>query len=1235
MSNPSNIYAEKIYAEQPTVMWSLDDTADYISFVPTELKRSIYLWDIENGSGTLGTSENEPFPTSIVSSINGQINKTYVKATSSDFAKFTDLNQDLKTFTIGGYVYSPSTYMSSIEIGFEYYDSTSGTNESMSKVFDISLGKKWLNVSDTFVIPRQDVYFRPFMKISYIPGGDAEDYKFLVNGFSIGQWNEEFNAKSLGVLKTKVPSTVRFVGDHDAVLASSYGLQDSPGYYLVKDNSLLAQNSGIPLVFGSSNTTHIQKNDNGLPSFIFPGQGYMNASGKYEEKTLEFWLRILGDCSSPYRIVGPLASEDGLYIHGYHLILKVGKYSGSYLIDEWYRPMLLDIRIGINNVSLLINGDEVVSMPIEIDSITYPSKSSLVGSRYYNNDWLGFYSYDEITQFDIDTIAIYPYKVPSLVAKRRFVYGQGVEYPEILNASYGGTSTVIDYPFSKYTNNYSYPDQGSWSSGYFTNLSVTNNTLSTPNYKLPDFVFSNKTYDDFYTANSQIQNDNDGNFITLRPTPAWSSTNGYIYFDKLNLLSDSTEGVYGIFKIGEYKNFAQVLFRIEDSANGNYFSLELIDDKLKYKIKVGQDVSEVYSSYGVLLGSTFVAGIDINKFREAFGTAVGTVFGNRSSLSVYVGGTKEFTNTFSGKIFGFHFANKDTMDIVSYGFSSKGVPVDYENVFNEYTSGTFVGERDYDAAFYNTSFWDQLIDGGNAVSYVSSKIGSIVSSYSLLPQYFMGTFKIDIGAHGYWKTTLPLTYFGKYVTDLSGGSYYDVDFLQFNISVPSPSKFITVEQEGSWTYQDLKEEYSTQEFNTYEYLNNQLYTNYNDYLDLKNRSEKYYIYDTSENSIRSRITFEYTEIAGETPDSSYTRQISPNKNGVVIADSRWIDTAYEVVDGMIIYPPKDVNFENLSVSVSIDMVTKNLLSMPLSIKQLQLASQAFSDNGFNPIGTKFGTDIFPYTQSGLYYDYKMKNPYSIYKKSTPYLYLTRDSGVSIKGDFIENVDRGISVPINSSKSLSYNLMAAQFSLRYDYEFFPFSPVEIFSFDNGDRNIKVFIVANNPNGKRAKLYAVDGSTGLVENGIAFYVNGTLSREPVVQAGHWDMIGIYFSNLLNLQGINGKFSIKGPVTINNISLYDASRLSEVRDIQTRPWFRVKVTNDPTVFYEWEFWDKDFSWDEVLVTATTGLYGVDPETLYKTFIGTNRFIVDDSVPIVVGNYQYSLNSDVRWQQGVQTSA
>jgi len=33
MTVPSNLYAEKIFAEHPTILWALDDSVDYISLV--------------------------------------------------------------------------------------------------------------------------------------------------------------------------------------------------------------------------------------------------------------------------------------------------------------------------------------------------------------------------------------------------------------------------------------------------------------------------------------------------------------------------------------------------------------------------------------------------------------------------------------------------------------------------------------------------------------------------------------------------------------------------------------------------------------------------------------------------------------------------------------------------------------------------------------------------------------------------------------------------------------------------------------------------------------------------------------------------------------------------------------------------------------------------------------------------------------------------------------------------
>ena len=51
MSTPSNLYAEKVFAEHPTGLWALDDKADYISLI-SEAQRVLSdttKWDIVDG----------------------------------------------------------------------------------------------------------------------------------------------------------------------------------------------------------------------------------------------------------------------------------------------------------------------------------------------------------------------------------------------------------------------------------------------------------------------------------------------------------------------------------------------------------------------------------------------------------------------------------------------------------------------------------------------------------------------------------------------------------------------------------------------------------------------------------------------------------------------------------------------------------------------------------------------------------------------------------------------------------------------------------------------------------------------------------------------------------------------------------------------------------------------------------------------------------------------------------
>ena len=266
MSNPSNLYAEKIFSEHPIAMWALDDQADYLSLISNS-KRNIYTnsgldaWTIVNGTKTQNSEIlNEPLPdtsTTTVSSTfeSGQLT-TRIDLVSSGIVSPLSMNSSLETFSIGAYVFSETATILSYEIGYTY----DGLAAPVLRKFDSQISGRWGLISETFGIPATANPIKVVLRITHTnAGGDPEDYKFYINGVTFGQWSEEFSAVSSGVFGTTLPADVPF--SYSAITASSYGLQDLDGYYFINDGALVARNSGVPIVYGSSNVTRILPND--------------------------------------------------------------------------------------------------------------------------------------------------------------------------------------------------------------------------------------------------------------------------------------------------------------------------------------------------------------------------------------------------------------------------------------------------------------------------------------------------------------------------------------------------------------------------------------------------------------------------------------------------------------------------------------------------------------------------------------------------------------------------------------------------------------------------------------------------------------------------------------------------------------------------------------------------------------------------------------------------------------
>jgi len=93
MSNPSNLYAEKIFSEHPISLWALDDKSDYVMLLDVEQK-DISSWTVTDCTISEETSiSTQPFLTESLYKVTGipstTINKVAV-LTSDPLFNFQD-----------------------------------------------------------------------------------------------------------------------------------------------------------------------------------------------------------------------------------------------------------------------------------------------------------------------------------------------------------------------------------------------------------------------------------------------------------------------------------------------------------------------------------------------------------------------------------------------------------------------------------------------------------------------------------------------------------------------------------------------------------------------------------------------------------------------------------------------------------------------------------------------------------------------------------------------------------------------------------------------------------------------------------------------------------------------------------------------------------------------------------------------------------------------------------------
>lgn len=1146
MSSPSNLYAEKIYAEQPIALWSLDDDCTFASFI-SNTGLSLATWT--KSSGTLSAElPNSQDP--------------YAKILDSSFVSVTSTSAGTVTLTSTETVSTSSNFSAGLWVNPQSgITSVSITIGSLNKTFSLSsVTDTWVYLGNVFEVSTPISAQSVQIKIVNT-GSSGTPALVYLNGFSIGKNQEFFGTRSTGSHLTSFDYGI-------GVEAFQYGIGDNVGWYLGNSTTkeLYSKNFSVPLVYGANTSTVLYENPDG-PSLMIPGMGFLNESGSKQNISFEAWLRINVDGNvqdNPFRILGPIASSDGVYVYGQHLILKVGDNIASHYVGEWFRPMLLNLEYTVGQVRMFINGEMVCS--VEFDSVSFPDQFDGATSQ----DFIGFYVGDNISFIEIDCVAYYPYKLTPVILKRRFGYGQAVSLPSEIETAYSGKQIAIDYTFAGYSADYGYPKIESWSSSSKDSVYTNRSTMGSPKFIKPDVVLSDqdvteKQWLDQVVAVNVADTGETKPFISITPGTLSSKT-GYLYYKSI---AQQYMGKPVAFYMTGKKNDSasdvdQVLFKIQNRETLDSITAILSGDTIEYVYNVFGKQGTI-STQSVNVDGTFVAGIDVSTYNaySSSKTPLRRFLNGLSRYSLFVGGDytgadQDIKTTFTGKIY-------------SFGALSK---------------------LDYAATSASSLFLNGI-----------AKPLSFTTFYALKPTYCVSLFKqtfgsdnfyrLNVSAKSYWQDYIPLSKFAKTANYQDGTSKYLTDMIQ-----------ISIDTEYSRLLSSGKINQNNVDVRTYVHF-------------IKaseiNQATLTGSGFTAVPLDDSKVVDAKTEWASKKFEVVDGTVVYVPQSGFASGTDQ---TDYVMVTSMTIY------------TRSVDLLPVKIRALEYASQTFnRYATDGFDQSVAKKIGTRTqASNVYMFSETAGHFDYSAYNPIAISKTMSPYLYMTDKSGIKVLDSYSTGNDRGIFIPINKDAVSEYYVSILSMSMLFNDAVIPaeMTIAEVYDDEYGKLRIVLEASTNDPTKGSLSIKKLVDTTWTKLDNIEFYVNGTYVVSPELVRGEWSTVGILFvTNPINASSLSTyKIEIIGSVVINNIAYFQKRQEELGQQILPNEW------NDYDSEAHWADFDTEAFWSNIYASENEVRPSLTPNIIFDVYSGTNKIIAiesDDISGVSLENFSYDIINNV----------